>query len=79
MRFTTQAVGLSESPIPFCPAEWARKWIGRFSINWTLQYQMNRQTVVTGGYSHFFPGPFIEESGIAEGIHFGYIMIQYTF
>ncbi len=48
-------------------------------MDWTLQYQMNRHTVVTGGYSHFFPGPFIEESGPAEGIHFAYIMIQYTF
>jgi hypothetical protein len=48
-------------------------------MDWTLQYQMNRQTVVTGGYSHFFPGPFVEESGPAEGIHFGYVMIQYTF
>jgi hypothetical protein len=40
---------------------------------------MNRHHVFTGGYSHFFPGPFIEESGSAEGIHFGYIMVQYTF
>jgi len=48
-------------------------------MDWTLQYRMNRHTVVTGGYSHFFPGPFIKESGPAEGIHFAYIMIQYTF
>jgi hypothetical protein len=48
-------------------------------MDWTLQYRMNRHTVVTGGYSHFFPGPFIKESGPAEGIHFVYIMIQYTF
>ncbi len=48
-------------------------------MDWTLQYRMNRHTVVTGGYSHFFAGPFIDESGSAEGINFGYIMIQYTF
>ncbi len=48
-------------------------------MDWTLQYRMNRHTVVTGGYSHFFPGPFIKESGPAEGIHFAYMMIQYTF
>ncbi len=48
-------------------------------MDWTLQYRMNRHTAITGGYSHFFPGPFIEESGPAEGIHFVYIMIQYTF
>ena len=45
----------------------------------TVQYRMNRHTIFTLGYSHFFSGPFIEESGSAEGIHFGYIMIQYTF
>ncbi len=48
-------------------------------MDWTVQYRMNRHTVFTGGYSHFFAGPFIEESGSAEGINFGYIMIQYTF
>ncbi len=48
-------------------------------MDWTLQYRMNRHHVFTGGYSHFFPGPFIEESGSAEGINFGYIMVQYTF
>ena len=48
-------------------------------MDWTLQYRMNRHHVFTGGYSHFFPGPFIEESGSAEGINFGYIMIQYTY
>jgi len=47
--------------------------------DWTVQYRMNRHTAFTGGYSHFFPGPFIEESGAAEGIHLAYIMIQYTF
>jgi hypothetical protein len=48
-------------------------------MDWTVQYRLNRHTVFTFGYSHFFPGPFIEESGSAEGIHFAYIMIQYTF
>lgn len=48
-------------------------------MDWTVQYRMNRHHVFTGGYSYFFPGPFIEESGSAEGIHFIYMMIQYTF
>jgi hypothetical protein len=48
-------------------------------MDWTVQYRMNRHTVFTLGYSHFSPGPFIEESGSAEGIHFAYIMLQYTF
>jgi len=48
-------------------------------MDWTVAYRMNRHTVFTFGYSHFFPGPFIKESGPAEGIHFAYIMVQYTF
>ncbi len=48
-------------------------------MDWTVPYRMNRHTAITGGYSDFFPGPFIQESGAAEGIHFEYIMIQYTF
>ncbi len=48
-------------------------------MDWTVPYRMNRHTAITGGYSDFFPGPFIQESEAAEGIHFEYIMIHYTF
>ena len=48
-------------------------------IDWTFQFRANRHTAVTFGYSHFFPGPFIAESGPADSTDFGYAMIQYTF
>jgi hypothetical protein len=48
-------------------------------VDWTVGYRMNRHTSLTAGYSHFFPGPFLTESGPDEGTNFGYIMIQYTF
>jgi len=31
-RLIEHVVGLSEPPIPFYPADWARKWMGRFNI-----------------------------------------------
>lgn len=42
-------------------------------IDWTFQYRMNRHTVVTFGYSHFFPGPFMMKSGPTESVDFGYV------
>ncbi len=48
-------------------------------MDWTFAYRMNRHTVFTLGYSHFLPRSFIKESGAGEGIHFAYLMIQYTF
>ncbi|UCF37885.1 MAG: alginate export family protein [Acidobacteriota bacterium] len=48
-------------------------------VDFTLSSPVNRHLVVTGGYSHFFPGTFIEESGSAEGINFLYLAVQTTF
>jgi len=31
------------------------------------------------GYSHFFAGPFIDDSGRDQDIDFGYLQGQYTF
>jgi len=50
-----------------------------WELDWTLRFGINRHTVFTAGYSHFFPGPFIEESGPDNGIDFSYLAIQYTF
>jgi len=48
-------------------------------IDLTLKSSINRHLLVAGGYSHFFPGAFIRESGSPNGIHFAYLMIQTTF
>jgi len=44
-----------------------------------IDYQLGRHLVVTLGYSHFFPGTFIDQSGPSEGIDFVYLPVQYTF
>jgi hypothetical protein len=42
-------------------------------------YNFDRHILVYGGYSHFFPGDFIEKTGPDEGSDFFYTAIQYTF
>jgi hypothetical protein len=42
-------------------------------------YSINRHILVYGGYSHFFTGIFIKETGSASDSDFFYAAIQYTF
>lgn len=48
-------------------------------IDLTLNYQLNRNTTIGAGYSHFFPGEFIEETGEGDAIDFFYTQIIITF
>ena len=48
-------------------------------VDFTLGYTVNRFVNMTGGYAHFFPGAFIEESGSSKAIDFLYFMVQVTF
>lgn len=48
-------------------------------IDLLLTWQLDRHTQVYVGYSHFFAGDFIEETGADEDIDFFYAAIQYTF
>ena len=48
-------------------------------IDLTLGYAINRFVGLSGGYSHFFPGPFIKESGSSNSIDFLYFVLQVTF
>jgi Alginate export len=48
-------------------------------IDLTVTYKISRETTAWAGYSHFFAGDFIEESGPDEDINFAYASIQYTF
>ncbi len=44
----------------------------------TIKRAFSRHTLVTLGYSHFFPGRFIEQSGPDQHIDFGYLAFEYT-
>ncbi len=42
-------------------------------------YSFDRHLLFYGGYSHFFPGDFIENTGPSKGSDFFYTAVQYTF
>lgn len=48
-------------------------------IDLLLRYQIDRHQSVIGGYSHFFPGTFIKQSGRHEGIDLAYLIWLFTF
>jgi hypothetical protein len=48
-------------------------------IDVTIKYSFNRHLLAVGGYSHFFAGEFIEQSGPDDDIDFVYVMMIYTF
>lgn len=52
--------------------------VGR-ELDLTLKYPLDRHMVIIVGFSHFFAGDFIRESGSSQGINFGYTTLQYTF
>ncbi|MFB3887175.1 MAG: alginate export family protein [Thermodesulfobacteriota bacterium] len=44
-----------------------------------ITYNLDRHILVYGGYSHFFPGDFIDKTGPDKDSDFLYTAIQYTF
>lgn len=48
-------------------------------LDLTLAYKIDRHASFTVGYSHFFPGAFIRETGSENGINFLYTQMKYTF
>ena len=48
-------------------------------IDVVLKYNFSRHVTLEAGYSHFFPGDFIQESGPANDIDWVYLQMQYTF
>jgi hypothetical protein len=48
-------------------------------VDLLVRHQLDPHTVLAVGYSHFFPGGFVEGSGPSEAIDFGYVIVQYTF
>ncbi len=47
-------------------------------LDLTVKKAISAHTLVVVGYSHFFAGDFIEESGPDQDIDFGYVIFQYT-
>ena len=48
-------------------------------IDLTLKYKFDRHLLGLLGYSHFFAGDFIEDTGASSDIDFLYAQVQYTF
>ena len=48
-------------------------------IDLTITYKLDRNTQLAGGYSHFFAGKFIEQSGPSDDIDFLFASVQVTF
>jgi hypothetical protein len=48
-------------------------------IDLTLKYKFDRHLAGLLGYSHFFAGNFIDQSGSSEDIDFLYVQLEYTF
>ena len=48
-------------------------------LDLTLGYRFDQHTVGLLGYSHFFAGSFIRESGSSDDIDFVYLQMQYMF
>jgi len=48
-------------------------------VDSTVRYQFDAHTIIQLGYSHFFPGPFLKQSGPHEPVDFVYLSLQFTF
>lgn len=48
-------------------------------IDLLVKYALDRHTVIIAGYSHFFAGDFIGQTGTSDDIDFFYTGVQFTF
>lgn len=48
-------------------------------IDAVLTYKLDGHTTFQGGYSHFFPGEFIDQSGPSEDMDWLYLQVSYKF
>ncbi len=48
-------------------------------LDLTLDWKISRHLAASGGYSRFFTGPFLEATGPAESLNFGFAALQWTF
>jgi hypothetical protein len=48
-------------------------------IDVTLAYRFDAHLQLGGGYAHFFPGAFVEQTGPHASVDFAYLFAQFTF
>ena len=48
-------------------------------IDLSFAYRFDAHLTIGGGYAHFFPGRFLEQTGPSRNVDFGYLLAQYTF
>lgn len=48
-------------------------------IDLTAKYLLDRHTVISGGYSHFFAGDFLDDAPPSDDIDFVWLQYQFTF
>jgi len=65
------------SPIRFDPTA-SSKYVG-VEMDLVVTYEILRGLVALVGYSHFFTGRFVAQTGPSDDTDFGYVQLQYTF
>jgi len=48
-------------------------------VDFSFAYRLGTHVQLGGGYGHFFPGAFIEQTGASENVDFAYALVQFTF
>jgi hypothetical protein len=48
-------------------------------VDFTVQWNVNKHLQVEGGYSHFFAGDYLRDTGPSDDADFGYIQAKLTF
>ncbi|MEP7077404.1 MAG: alginate export family protein [Chthoniobacterales bacterium] len=56
----------------------ARNFAGQ-EIDLTATYEVNKNIKVQGGYSHFFAGDYLRDTGPEDDADFGYLMATFTY
>jgi hypothetical protein len=59
------------------PGTSASKDVG-YELDVTLRYPANRHMLASAGYSRFFPGTWVKETGPSKPVEFAFFSLQYT-
>ncbi|MEX2215527.1 MAG: alginate export family protein [Phycisphaeraceae bacterium] len=78
-RAETTDAGYNAGGAPFRPAGTGLSSEIGAEIDLLIRYQFDKHTEFQLGYSHFFAGSYIKQTGPAKDIDFLYVAVQYTF
>jgi hypothetical protein len=48
-------------------------------VDFTVTWNVNKHLQVEGGYSHFFAGDYLADTGPSDDADFGYVQAKLTF